>query len=1352
MLDFVTCSPEERKDRKGNSTTYITPIFRVRSSKDLMIRGGDFYAVWDESAGFWSTDEDVALDMIDDIVDEYAKDFQQKHQDHKVIPLKTISSKSGVVDAWHKYVQKQMRDHYHSLDEKLVFSNDELKKTDYASKQLPYALEEGDISAYEELISTLYSPEERHKLEWAVGAVVTGDSKKIQKFIVLHGSAGTGKSTFLNIVQMLFDGYCSSFDAKALGSATNVFALEAFKSNPLVAIQHDGDLSRIEDNTRLNSLISHEKMMVNEKFKSSYENRFNSFLFMGTNKPVKITDAKSGIIRRLIDVYPTGNKVPQTKYKQLMSQIKFELGAIAYHCKNVYLDDPDYYDGYIPTKMIGATNDFFNFVEDNYLEYFSQKEDFTLTETYNRYKQYCPDNNILYPLSRRAFKEELKNYFDSYSERKNGQYSVYSGFKKDKFFISDQEEARDKAKDKETWLKFDKTESLLDKLLADCPAQYVRDTGKLYSTWENCETKLKDLDTSKIHHVLLNDIKHIVIDFDIKDESGNKSFEKNLEAASKFPKTYAELSKSGAGIHLHYFYDGDVTKLSAIYGEDIEVKVFNGKASLRRKLTKCNDIPIATINSGLPVKGDVKKVLDWEAVKSEKQLKALIEKALRKEIGAGATAVSVSYIKKILDEAYESAISYDVSNYRQKILVFAANSKNQAPQCIKMVNEMHFRSDVEPTANENYEDERLVFFDCEVFPNLFLINWKYAGSNTVVRMINPTADEVDALCKRKLIGFNCRRYDNHILYAAAQGYSNEQLFNLSQKLVNADKKNRGLDNFFQSAYNISYTDIYDYLSADHKMSLKKWEIKLGIHHLELGLPWDKPVPKELWERVAEYCDNDVISTEAVWNATQADFEAREILVELANHFCSIKSTVNTPTNTLTARIIFGDNKHPQSEFKYTNLSTIFNGYLFENFKSTYKGYEVGEGGFVWARPGMYDDVWTFDVASMHPHSVIALNLFGDKYTQKFKDIVDLRILIKHKQFAEASQLWDGILAPYLSDPAKAKALSGALKTAINSVYGLTAAKFENQFRDPRNVDNIVAKRGALFMINLKEEVEKRGYTVVHIKTDSIKVAHPDEKIINFINEYGQKYGYTFEVEHKFERICLVNDAVYIGKLTKDDAEWLDACEKAKKDGKPEPTRWTATGAQFAVPYVFKTLFSHEPIKFDDKCETKSVKTAIYLDNNEGLPDVTLLEKQYDKLAKIIAKADPTVPMYEERNELEDLALAISRGHDYQFVGKVGRFCPIKPGFGGGLLMASRDNGYSSVTGTKGYRWMESEKVTELGLEDAIDISYYQSLADTAKDTISEYGDFEYFVSDELTAADIANNIPNTIYDETPFVA
>ena len=98
----------------------------------------------------------------------------------------------------------------------IVFSNTKVTKKDYSSKRLPYPLEKGDISAWDKLISTLYSPEERHKIEWSIGAIVTGDSKNIQKFMVFYGSAGTGKSTILNVIQKLFEGYYSVFDARAL--------------------------------------------------------------------------------------------------------------------------------------------------------------------------------------------------------------------------------------------------------------------------------------------------------------------------------------------------------------------------------------------------------------------------------------------------------------------------------------------------------------------------------------------------------------------------------------------------------------------------------------------------------------------------------------------------------------------------------------------------------------------------------------------------------------------------------------------------------------------------------------------------------------------------------------------------------------------------------------------------------------------------------------------------------------------------------------------------------------------------------------------------------------------------------
>ena len=1328
MIDFLMIST--RSTKRGVIEIY--PKFIIKKSSDLMIRGGDFYAIWLEDRGLWSTDEQDALQLIDRELDRYAEE-NRKNFDSSVKVLHMWDSESGMIDSWHKYCQKQMRDSFHMLDEKLIFSNTPTNKKDYASKKLKYPLEEGTINAYDKLMSTLYSETEREKIEWAIGSIVCGDSKKLQKFMVLYGAAGTGKSTVLNIIQQLFDGYYSVFDAKALGSSSNSFALEAFKSNPLVAIQHDGDLSRIEDNTRLNSLVSHELMMVNEKFKSTYANRFKCFLFMGTNKPVKITDAKSGLIRRLIDVSPSGDKLSPKEYKTVMKQIEFELGAIAYHCQNVYLANPGMYDDYIPVAMLGASNDFYNFIIDSY-HVFKKEDGTTLKASWEMYKTYCDEAKVPFPFSQRIFKEELKNYFRDYKERFNLDdgtrvRSYYIGFRTEKFeeqTISEKEEPEQKL------IEFKAQPSIFDKECADCPAQYATSSEIPTSKWEKVKTKLSSIDTSKLHYVKVPE-KHIVIDFDIPDKDGNKSFELNLKEASKWPPTYAELSKSGQGIHLHYIYAEDPAKLSRVYDDHIEVKVFNGKSSLRRKLTKCNNLPIATINSGLPLKGE-KQVINFEGVKSEKGLRTQIKRNLNKEYHP-ATKPSIDFIYKILEDAYASDLHYDVTDMRNAVLAFAASSTHQADYCIKLVNKMQFKSADQSSGTKN-DDAKLVFYDVEVFPNLFLVNWKIEGEGKpVVRMINPTSAEIEELMRFRLVGFNCRRYDNHILYARLMGYTNEQLFSLSNRIINGSA-----NCFFGEAYNVSYTDVYDFCSK--KQSLKKWEIELGIHHQELGLPWDQPVPEEMWTKVAEYCDNDVIATEAVFNARKADFTARQILADVAG------MTVNDTTNSLTTKIIFGNNRKPQDQFNYRFMGevtpdcepwtitedmvlydhlgdenfTLFNkdgkpvfqGYTFEGGKSIYRGEEVGEGGYVYAEPGMYSNIALLDIASMHPSSIVAEELFGPEYTKRFNEILQARIAIKHKEFDKAKKMLNGALAKYLTDEAAAADLAQALKIAINSVYGLTSASFDHPFRDNRNKDNIVAKRGALFMVNLKHEVQRRGFIVAHIKTDSIKIPDATPEIIQFVMDYGKQYGYNFEHEATYDRMCLVNDAVYIAKY---------------KDGK-HAGEWTATGTQFQVPYVFKKLFSKEPIEFEDMCETKSVTSALYLDMNEGLPDVSELEAERDRLAK----KDPLM-------EREGLSEEIAKGHNYHFIGKVGQFCPIKPGCGGGILLRETENkktgekGYAAATGSKGFRWLESEMVRELGKENDIDRTYYNNLVDEAVKSLSSYGDFERFVADEPFVSD-----------------
>ena len=1022
MRDFVQIKQTRKDIKTKDGKMPVTSVFSSyrASGKNIMKKGGKFYAILDDETGMWSTDESDVSVFIDRKIEKYMEanfnknmDGEYVDQNNHVVNIEYLddSSTNRLKDFNIWFSNLSANHNYKQLDTSLTFKDDIVTPDMYRSKRLGYNLsDECEIEAYEKIMSVLYDEDNRLKIEWCIGAVLTGASKKIEKMLVLYGKPGSGKSTVLDLIKLLFQGYWVAFVASELVNRSSQFSTAPFKDNPLVAIQDDGSLVRI-DSPVINEIISHKDVMINEKQKQQYTIKANAMLFLATNDTVDIHDTNLGITRRLLDVYPSGNKIPVSEYRSLVDKLPFEVPGIAKHCFDVFkTHGKEYYEGYSPDVMINKTNYIRNFMFD-YLDVYSKEKCISKNRLYEDYKKYCEDSGLKFPVDKIRFIEQIGDYFETYEERawtgKATERCVYSGLKISKIagFDDRPESVGEAAEDWLTEESLEDQESQLNLLYPNTPAQQATKEGGPCCSWDKCRTRLCDVDCRELHWFKLPE-NVIKIDFDLKDAEGNKSLELNLKAANKFPKTYAEVSKSGSGIHLYYIYDGDPNELSRIYDENIEVKVSTGNNSHRRILTLCNNIPVNHISTGLPLKEKKPAILDDSVPITVKGLRTTIRRCLAKEVHADTTS-NVDWIYEILERAYKSGLSYDLSDLKDEVEDFCSRSTNQSDRCLKKFARMKFKSksidevslkggkllidgkavedesavryyvtrvlekpsgkntfdelynvfekayqadliydlsDVRQTmlimsgkapkeerqycvekigkmklsserVGENVpfydgpeDDAPIVFFDIEVFPNLIVVCWKYAGEdNPVMKLINPTPDQIRELLKMKLVGFNNRGYDNHILYAILIGKTIYEVYLVSKAII------AGQGGKFREAYNLSYTDIYDF--SVKRQKLKVWEYELDKHHQEINLDWDEPVDESLWPIVCDYCSNDVIATEAVWNCKeiQEDWTARQILADLAG------GSPNETTNNLTFKFLFGNNKKPI--LVYTDLAT-----------------------------------------------------------------------------------------------------------------------------------------------------------------------------------------------------------------------------------------------------------------------------------------------------------------------------------------------------------------------------------------------------------------------------------------------
>lgn len=233
------------------------------------------------------------------------------------------------------------------------------------------------------------------------------------------------------------------------------------------------------------------------------------------------------------------------------------------------------------------------------------------------------------------------------------------------------------------------------------------------------------------------------------------------------------------------------------------------------------------------------------------------------------------------------------------------------------------------------------------------------------------------------------------------------------------------------------------------------------------------------------------------------------------------------------------------------------------------------------------------------------------------------------------------------------------------------------------------------MMMVKRELEAMGQRVIHVKTDSFKLPGAGQEIFDYLQERAHAFGYNFDWEATYSRLALVNKAVIIGQY-----EYPE-----KKRG-----QWSPIGAQFAMPYVLKKLFTGDDVKEEDFAIFKSAKSSIYLGDR-------FIGKNANVYASVTGE-----DMF--RTGEVDVAKKIqtrwNKGMDPEKIAK-----EVALSLDDVLRIA--ENGFkpemqttmNSVTGTKGYGWKLWSDYS--GVDD-IDVGYYDGLVKDAVDSIYKVGD------------------------------
>lgn len=430
-----------------------------------------------------------------------------------------------------------------------------------------------------------------------------------------------------------------------------------------------------------------------------------------------------------------------------------------------------------------------------------------------------------------------------------------------------------------------------------------------------------------------------------------------------------------------------------------------------------------------------------------------------------------------------------------------------------------------------------VILDCEVYKNYFLISFLSDQNKTFKEFEFYPEHPLDLksvnsiMRKYTTVSFNGNNYDLLMISAALSGYNNQQLKNLSDKIITSGKPSwliaKSEDILIPSSWD--HVDLIEVASG--KASLKIYGGRLHSAKLQdLPIEPDATIRPYQREELRLYCRNDLITTLDLFNFLKPQVELREQMSSKYGIDLRSKSDAQI-AESLIKQYLKGKTPKRQTEvkpFKYRVPDWVsFESEEFREvlsavkscvFKVSDKGsvvlpdvlnkaidyngakYKFGIGGLhsqesrQVIKPSENQLLGEFDVASLYPSIIIEQGCYplhlGEKFLKVYSDIKETRL--KAKRSGD-------------------KIVDKVYKIVLNGSYGKFGSKYSFLYSPELLIQTTIT--GQLALLMLIEKMTLAGGKVVSANTDGVNVLY-DKKDYNKIHSVAFDWellnGYELE--------------------------------------------------------------------------------------------------------------------------------------------------------------------------------------------------------------------------------------------------